>query len=135
MCIFSNIVLFLFFQKSVSGKSHYLHRRAIELLGQFHRDPIPNFNDQARSSNSKHNEQVDSPVEWLQKQTVLGSHDDGYSPRDGSGDGYASHVTHFGANYPQHGYYKEGKVETIETKEYRIYDPSAGLQHRQGVDR
>ena len=92
---------------------------------------IPNFNNQAQPSNSGDNTQAHPAPRWLHKTTTR-RHGDEFSP---SRNGYNGHVTDFGAPYQQGragleapfrqrgGFYKEGKVETIETKEYRIYEP------------
>ena len=104
-------------QKSTTEtqRVHFLHRRAaIDIVGQYHQDPIPNFHPQARPSNSKPTLQARSPTEWLQKQTALGLH----------GNQYRDQGNTIGVRYQPHGYYKEGTVKTIETKEYRIYEPT-----------
>ena len=107
-------------QKSTTEtqRVHFLHRRAaIDIVGQYHQDPIPNFNPQARPSNSKPTLQARSPTEWLHKQTALSHHGNKYRNQ------YGNHDDSIGVRYQPHGYYKEGTVKTIETKEYRIYEP------------
>ena len=108
---------------STVQKAHYLHRRAIDIVGQYHKDRIPNFNNkQVHPTDSNTNAHpVHAASDWLQKRSTPGNHGDEYSQHQSRDRREGSE---YSVPYQPHGYYKEGKVETIETKEYRIFQPT-----------
>ncbi len=94
-------------QTETFSNLHNLAKRAVDFVRGYRPDPEPNF----RLQRSQVEQLSADVVPWQQRPTIRSS---AYLKRE-----YDSEVP-----FPDKGFFKEGKVERIETKEYRIFEPT-----------
>ncbi len=122
-----------------------LRKRAVDVPGQYSGLPLSPFHDNHDSPFHKNHDSAhhshDPAQHWTREnkntESLVGNSGPNYENEESD---YPSHFSspdqadpsHFQSPFPIP-YYKEGKVETIETKEYRIYEPQLFLAGKHDI--